>query len=170
MLIRQEIPADYEKVFNLVTLSFASSAYSDGTEADYLNKIRKKATFIPELSLITETINGEIIGQIVLYQTTITATDKEYVELVLSPICVHPQYFKQGIARRMMQTAFSIAKELGYQAVFLCGDPDFYRKIGFKPTYEFDILHIKDNNAEWSMVIELNDGSLQHIIGTINTD
>lgn len=201
MLIRQESPTDYAQVYELVKMSFATSSHSDGTEADYLNQVRKKDSFIPKLSLVAELAKptvrnddsndvrnniksdaknsvttdskndkGKIVGQVVLYKTPITTKNKEYMELVLSPICVHPQYFGQAIARTMMQKAFIIAKDLGYSAVFLCGEPDFYTKLGFRPSYEFDIFHIKDRSAQWSMVLELNKGFLTNITGTINTD
>jgi predicted N-acetyltransferase YhbS len=172
MKIRQEQATDYSEVYELVKISFATSSHADGTEPDYLNEVRKKDTFIPELSLVVENDNGKIIGQVVLFKTLITTSDKQITELLLSPICVHPDYFHQGIARAMMEESFSIAKDIGYTAVFLCGNPDFYHKIGFRPTYEFGIFHINDEtkNAEWSMVHELTDGALENIQGTINTN
>ena len=172
MKIRQEKISDYNEVYNLVKISFATSTHADGTEADYLNEIRKKETFIPELSLVTENDDGKIIGQIVLYKTKIATKDKEIIELLLSPICVHPKYFKQGIARTMINRSFEIAKEMGYKAIFLCGNPELYKKFGFKSTFEYKIYHVKDKNknAEWSMVYELVEGSLKNIEGTINTN
>lgn len=171
MIIRQEQPSDYDEVYQLVKKSFATSSHADGTEPDYLNEVRKKDTFIPELSLVAESDDGKLIGQVVLYKTIITTQDKEITELLLSPICVHPDYFRRGIARAMMEEACRLAKNIGYTAVFLCGNPEFYHKIGFKPTYEFGIFHIKDETkkAEWSMVRELTDGALKSIKGTVNT-
>jgi predicted N-acetyltransferase YhbS len=42
----------------------------------------------------------------------------------------------------MMEVAFIIAKNMGYKAVFLCGNPDFYHKVGFRATYEYEIFAI----------------------------
>ena len=78
MNIRQEQPADYDEVYELVKKSFATST-NEG-EWDYLNEVRKKDTFIPELSLVAENDDGKLIGQIVLYKTIITALDKVYTE------------------------------------------------------------------------------------------
>ncbi len=170
MIIRQERPSDYREVYELVKAAFAFSEHSDDTEADYLNALRKKEAFIPELSLVAERENGQIIGQIVLYKTDITTPDKVVTELVLSPISVRPDYFRRGVARAMMERAFEIAKSLGYKAVFLCGDPHFYRKFGFAPSLEKEIYHISDasRNAEWCMVKELSFGALKGIHGAIN--
>ena len=116
-----------------------------------MNEVRKKDSFIPALSLVTENEDGKLVGQVVLYKTIITTPGRAMTELLLSPICVHPDYF--------------------CRAVFLCGDPVFYKKVGFKPTFEYGIFHVQDESktAEWSMVRELYSGALDGISGTINT-
>ena len=170
MNIRQEQPADYDEVYELVKKSFATST-NEG-EWDYLNEVRKKDTFIPELSLVAENDDGKLIGQIVLYKTIITALDKVYTELLLSPISVHPEFFRKGIASAMMKEAFQLAKGMGYRSIFLCGEPSFYHKFGFRPTYKFEIYHIADKNinAEWCMALELTPGALAGKAGTINIE
>lgn len=62
MIIRQEQPTDYDEVYELVKKSFATST-NEG-EWDYLNEVRKKDTFIPELSLVTENDDGKLIGRL----------------------------------------------------------------------------------------------------------
>jgi len=169
MVIRQEKPSDYDEVYELLKISFGTT--SNDAEWDYLNEVRKKDSFIPELSLVAQNDDGKIIGQIVLYKTKIFTKDKEYTELLLSPVCVHPDYFRRGIARSLIKESFRIATGLGYKAVFLCGEPEIYRKLGFAPTYEYNIFHVTDESkkAEWSMVYELIKGSLKNISGTIDT-
>ena len=170
MKIRQETPADYNEVSELIKVSFATNADDDGTTSDYLNEIRKTDAFIPELSLVAEAESGKIIGQIVLYETTIDTKNEKITALLLSPICVHPDYFRKGIARSMVEKAFCTAKEMGYKVVFLCGEPDLYRKFGFKPSFEYSIFHINDEtkNTEWCMAHELIDGALNGISGTVD--
>ncbi|MDR3293564.1 MAG: N-acetyltransferase [Clostridiales bacterium] len=173
MVIRKERECDYNEVYELVKTSFATCARhsGEGTEtADYLNEVRKKSAFIPELSLVAESDDEKIIGQIVLYETPIITKSGIVTQLLLSPICVHPDYFRQGIARSMVEAAFAKAKEMGYKAVFLCGNPELYHRLGFAPTYKFKIYHVKDNTAEWSMVRELYDNALIGTAGTVNTN
>ena len=165
--IRQEQPSDYQEVYHLVEQAFATTN-SDGTEADYLTELRKKETFIPELSLVAENSEGFIIGQIVLYQTYIVTEDGLVLSLVLSPLSVHPDYFRRGIARALMTHAFHIACNMGYNAVFLCGDPPFYQRFGFIASYHLGIFHISDRKAEWCMVKELISDSLKQIHGTVD--
>ena len=168
MKIRQEKPSDYDEVYELLKLSFATT--TSDNEWDYLNEVREKETFIPELSLVTEDDNGKIIGQIVLYEMKINTQNKEITELLLSPISVHPDYFRRGIARAMTEESFRLAKKMGYTAVFLCGEPEIYRKLGFKPSFEYNIFHVDDDtkNAEWCMVYELVEGALKGVSGTVD--
>lgn len=168
MKIRQEQPTDYDEVYELVKAAFTTST-NEG-EWDYLNEVRKKDSFIPQLSLVAENDSGKLVGQIVLYKTDIQTYDGSFTELLLSPISVHPDYFHRGIARSMMKEAFEAAKLLGYTAVFLCGEPDFYHKFDFKPSYEYGIFHIADKSkkAEWCMALELIPNALSNKAGTID--
>ena len=177
MTIRQERSSDYPAVYQLVKTSFATASHSDGSEADYLNELRRKDTFIPELSLVAE-MDGKLIGQIVLYKTDITTPGKTITELVLSPICVHPDYFRRGIARAMVEKALRIAGSMDYTAVFLCGEPEIYRRLGFAPSHAFGIYHVtdqeknaaNDQGVAWCMARELIPGALRGINGTINIE
>ena len=171
MKIRRENPSDYDEVYRLVKESFATAPYGDGTEADYLNEVREKEAFIPELSLVAENDDGRIVGQIVLYTTKIATPVGDLTELLLSPVSVHPGYFRRGIARAMIEESARIAKQMGYKAVFLCGDPEIYGKLGFIPSYRYDIFHKNDQSktAGWSMVRELTSGALAGVSGEIDT-
>ena len=169
MTIRQECPGDYPEVYELVKAAFATVPYADGDEQDYLNKLREKDVFIPQLSLVAQ-MADKLVGQIVLYEMEIATPGGAVTQLVLSPVSVHPDYFRQGIARAMMERAFDIARALGYTAVFLCGDPEIYRRLGFVPSCMFGIYHVddKDMNADWCMARELVPGALEDITGTID--
>jgi predicted N-acetyltransferase YhbS len=168
MTIRQESPTDYNEVYQLVKVAFESNEATDGTVPDYLNELRTKDVFIPELSLVAEK-DGRIVGQITLYKTDIITQQGKQTELLLSPISVHPNFFRQGIARAMTEKALALAKNMGYRAVFLCGNPNLYRKLDFVPSFEYDIYHKSDKSAEWSMVQELYPDALKGITGTIDT-
>ena len=173
MIIRQECSSDYDEVYQLVKTSFAAVQIdeSEPDEHNYLNELRKKESFIPELSLVAENGDGALIGQVVLYKTIIATPQGELTELLLSPICVHPDYFRRGIARAMVEESLRIAGKMGFKAVFLCGDPKIYGKLGFVPSYRYNIFHKDDESkaAEWSMVRELYNGSLNGVSGTVDT-
>jgi len=171
VIIRKETPNDYEEVYTMVKQAFATADYSDGTEQDYLNAIRKKDTFISKLSLVAQT-NDKIVGQIVLYKMQIQYKDKNEVQLVLSPLSVHPDYFRHGIGIKLIFEGCKRAFDNGYKAIFLCGDYGYYSKFGFVPTYQYGIYHAKDSkkNADWCMVKELEKGYLTDAKGLIDIE
>ncbi len=171
MIIRQETREDYNEVYNLVKQAFETTSHCDGTEQDYLNTIRKKDSFIPELSLVAIE-NDIIVGQIVLYKMKITCYDSTITQLVVSPLSVLPTHFGQGIGSKLLEVGCEKAKELGYKAAFLCGDYSYYSKLGFAPTYQYHIYHIndKDKYANWCMVKELESGYLNEISGTVDIE
>ena len=171
MIIREETPLDYEEVYALVAKAFATADHGDGTEQDYLNALREKEAFIPELSLVAQ-IGDKIVGQIVLYQMQIECADRREVQLVLSPLSVHPDYFRQGIGTKLMEEGCRRALSSGYQAVFLCGDYAYYAKRGFTPTYKYGIYHKNDagKTAAWCMVKELKEGYLADVQGLIDIE
>ncbi len=171
MIIRQERPDDYLEVYELVKQAFATTSHSDGTEQDYLNEVRKKKSFIPELSFVAVEADT-IVGQIVLYTMQITCDDWMERQLVISPLSVLPSHFCRGIGSKLIETGCRKAKELGFKAAFLCGDPAYYSKLGFVPTHQFGIYHVKDTdrNAEWCMVKELEQGFLSGMCGTIDIE
>ena len=76
--IRQEQPGDYEAVYQLVKEAFLTQNHTE--EPDYLKALRTKAEFIPELSLVAETEDGIIAGQIAIHKTTINYADAQDVQ------------------------------------------------------------------------------------------
>jgi len=167
--IRREQPDDYGEVYALVRTAFAAEEHADGDEADYLNELRTKDTFIPALSLVAALPCGRVVGQVVLYETEIATRRGPCTQLLLSPICVHPEHQRRGIARALVEAALAKARAMGYGAVFLCGDPAIYSRLGFVPSYQFRIYHAKKRYARWSMVRELTPGALRGIRGTVDT-
>ncbi len=168
LILRQETVKDYPEVYELVRRAFATKNHHD--TADYLNDIREKETFVSELSLVANLDNGKIVGQITLYKTDITTDNEKITQLVLSPISVLPEFWNNGIARAMINFALKKAKDIGYIAVFLQGNPQFYKKFGFEPAYKHNIYHEidKDRNAEYCMVKILKQGALDGITGMTN--
>lgn len=167
--IRQETELDYAAVRALVTEAFACAAQSDGDEADYLDRLRKGEDFIPALSLLAEE-EGQIVGQIVLYRTRISGCEAAPAVLVLSPLSVRPSHFKRGIGGALIASGCERAAGLGYQAVFVCGERDYYERFGFQPARQYGIYHVKDaeGQADWCLVKELAKNALQGVHGTVD--
>jgi predicted N-acetyltransferase YhbS len=166
--IRQEQPNDYDVVYKLVKEAFLTENHTK--EPDYLNALRTKSEFIPELSLVAEAEDGAIVGQIVVYQTTINYFDSQDVQLVISPLSVSPKWFRRGIGSALLHEGLKIAREMGYKAVFLWGNPNFYSKLGFIPSYKFNIFHkdFQEQKVDFIMVYQLCENALEGKKGVID--
>ena len=159
--IRKETKKDYEKVYNLIKISFKTAKHSDGNEQDLVVNLRKSNNFIPDLSLVA-ILNNKIVGYILFTKIKIG----EYEELALAPLCVLPEYQKQGIGKKLIERGHKIAKKLGYHFSIVLGSENYYPKMGYVPAIQYGIKPLFEVSNENFMAIKLNDFD-KEIIGTV---
>ncbi len=63
--IRQENEKDFQAVFSLIERAFKNELLSDHKEQILVERLRKSASFIPELSLIA-VCDSQVVGHILL--------------------------------------------------------------------------------------------------------
>ncbi len=170
VFIKPETPDEHEQVNQLIYTAFSESyGVKTGTfMRGHIEEERKKDTFISGLSLVALLENGKIAGQVTLYETDIITDTGSITQLVLSQSAVLPEYQKRGIMRELVTTALGKAKEMGYQAVFLGGNPALYGRFGFEPSYKYGIYH--ENRKQWGdegfLICKLVPDALEGITGT----
>lgn len=169
IIIREEHKKDYQEVYDLVKKTFETAAVRDGDEQDYAAQLRFSENFIPPLSLVAE-YEGRLIGQIMFTKTNIVRDNKIVcTALLLSPLSVLIEYRKMGVGSALIQEGFRLARELGFSIVFVCGDPAYYSKFGFKSISYYDIRPINDFiPIKYIMVSELFPKTLDGVDGMIN--
>lgn len=161
MRIRQAVPADYDHIYTLVQDAFRTAPVSDGTEQDFVLKLRAGA-HIPELELVVEE-KKRLIGHIMLTGATICHNQITVPTLLLSPLSVTLDRRKQGIGSRLVRTALKRAQILGYAHVVLVGDPDYYGKFGFqKQSLTYGTIP-----EHYILALELIPGSLNSVQGEV---
>jgi predicted N-acetyltransferase YhbS len=170
IFIRPETTDEHEQVNQLIYRAFTESYdVKTGTfMLEYFKAERTKDTFIPDLSLVALLESGKIVGQVTLYETDIITPTGKNIQLVLSQSAVLPEYRMRGIMRELVTTALSKAKEMGYKAVFLGGNPALYGRFGFEPSHYYGIYH--ENRKQWGdegfLVCKLVPDALEGITGT----
>lgn len=82
------------------------------------------------LSLVAER-KGGIIGHILFPRLTLLFDDRSVRALALSPVSVRADVRRQGIAAVLVRDGLRRALEAGWEACFVLGDPDYYRRFGF---------------------------------------
>lgn len=168
-IIRKEEEKDYQEVYDLVKKAFETAEVSDGDEQDYAAQLRFSENFIPDLSLVAE-YKGQLIGQIMFTKTNIVQNAKVVSEaLLLSPLSVLIEYRKMRVGSALIQEGFKLARKLGFSIVFVCGDPDYYSRFGFKTISHYDIRPINDFiPIKYIMVSELFPKALDRVSGVID--
>lgn len=168
MNIRQEQKEDYKQIYRLIETAFETAKVRDGDEQDYTSRLRESASYIPELALVAEH-DGNLIGHIMFTKTNVTDGGQKHEVLLLSPLSVLLEHRSKGVGAALVTEGFRLARKMGYTAVFLAGDPAYYGKFGFRPTFTFGIAcpdNIpKDLHGNF-MACELVPGALDNIQGT----
>lgn len=134
LVIREETPADYEKVYLLVKSAFALAEHADGNEQDLVNDLRKSESFIPSLSLVAEK-DGVLAGYILFTKLRIG----EETALALAHLAVLPEFQKQGIGSSLIKEGHKRAKEMGYRFSVVLGSENYYPKFGYVPASRYGI-------------------------------
>lgn len=168
IILRQELPKDYSMTEEVVKQAFLNEQYSDKTEHQLVNRIRKSEAFVPELSLVAIDQDNEMVGHILLSKITIKDNDKFMDSLALAPVSVAPQYQKKGIGSQLIHEALKKAKELGYHSVIVLGHKDYYPKFGFKQAQLWNIKAPFEVPNEVFMALELTEGSLETVQGVVH--
>ncbi|WP_184158145.1 GNAT family N-acetyltransferase [Chryseobacterium shigense] len=167
LTIRQEEEKDYKKVFKLTEEAFRGMEHSDHQEHFLVEKLRKSDAFIPELSLVAETENGEIAGHILLTKLKIENSPEIFESLALAPVSVKPEFQNQGIGGQLILRGHSIARELGYRSVILIGHENYYPKFGYEKTSNFGISFPFEIPEVNGMAVELIKDGLKNITGVV---
>lgn len=161
--LRIEQSSDYHETENITREAFWNH-YSPGCDEHYLLHImRNHPKFVPELDIVAEH-NNKIVGNVVCLKSFIMADDgNQYEVLSLGPISVLPEYQQQGIGGRMIALTKKLASEMGFRAILLCGDPDYYLRQGFIPAETLGIRTEDNMYATALHVCELYDNALANV-------
>lgn len=140
-IIRRETPADYRTVENLVRESFWNVYRPGCVEHFVLKCLRDAEAFVPELDFVMEK-NGRIIGQNVFVKAEIRCSDgASFPILTMGPICVAPEWKRQGYGKKLLDFSLEKAAEYGAKAVCFEGNIDFYGKSGFTTASSFGLWY-----------------------------
>jgi putative acetyltransferase len=167
MIIRQETKEDFKEIYKLVKSAFETARVSNGKEQDYVNELRASSKYIPELALVVEE-QKRLIGHIMLTKFSIKNSNKNLKPLLLGPICVMLGYRNEKIGENLINKSLEIAKKIGYNCVFLVGDPNYYYRMGFRQAIEYGIKCEDKIESKYVLATELIPETLKDIKGTIS--
>lgn len=165
LILRAEREDDYRAVEELTREAFWNH-YAPGCSEHYLlHVMRGDCAFIKALDMVAE-LDGKLCGNIVYTKSKIARDDGGDTEvLCFGPLAVHPQYQKRGIGAMLVRRTMEEAAALGYTAVLIYGDPDYYSRFGFAPAQRRQIGTADNMYADALLAAELHKGALDGCAG-----
>ena len=168
VIIRPEREEEYRDVENLVREAFWN-VYRPGCLEHYvLHQLRNDPAFVKELDLVMEK-DGQLIGQNMFMQAVIKADDGRDIPIMtMGPICIAPEYKRQGYGKILLDHCLEKAAGLGCGALCFEGNIDFYGQSGLTCARNFGICyHDLPEGADDSFFLckELIPGYLNGISG-----
>ncbi|HEY1628144.1 MAG TPA: GNAT family N-acetyltransferase [Streptosporangiaceae bacterium] len=131
VLIRRESAGDADGIRAITAAAFGRSA-----EATLIEELRASDAWLPALSLVAVNGSGELAGHVLC--TRGYAGDSP--ALGLGPLGVRPDSQRGGVGSALMNAVLGAADALGEPLVALLGDPAYYRRFGFRPSSEYEIV------------------------------
>ncbi len=166
-----------EEEYLLSSLDFVKDVFtkwSDPDEGDLvcrlIKEIRSKKYYIPELELIMTNEDKEIIGYAMFSRFHIEGRYEDRL-LLLSPVAVKTELQRQHISKELIEYGFEKARELGFTAVLVEGNPQNYNPRGFMTSADFGIFAAESvglPDVKCLMVKELVDGALENMRGCVD--
>lgn len=135
-----------------------------------VEEIRAKKYYISDLELIMLNEDDEIIGYAMFSRFHI---EKRYENelLILTPVAVKTELQRQHISRDMLEYGFEKAREMGFKAIIVEGNPQNYNPRGFQSSYKYGIEagpNVKLPHPDCLMVKELEEGALDKMHGLVD--
>lgn len=118
VMIRQASAADDAEIRKLHLAAFPSPVEADLVE-------RLQADGDAEISLVALEV-GRIAGHVLLSKMR-----APFRALGLAPVAVAEKHRRKGIAASLINEATALARDDGWQAVFVLGEPAYYQRFGF---------------------------------------
>ena len=171
-IIRLERKEEHRETERLVRESFWN-VYRPGCLEHYvLNQLRNDPAFVPELDFVMEK-DGQLIGQNIFVRANIKAdSGRDIPILTMGPICIAPEFKRQGYGKILLDYSLGKAVELGFGAVCFEGNINFYGKSGFTFAREFGIRYHglpEDADSSFFLCKELTPEYLNGITGEYAT-
>ena len=148
-VIREARETDLGEVFNLIQTSFSNRA-----ESDLVKQLISDNDVL--INLVFDSTDS-ILGNVIVSKVTLEPNIGLFCGGI-APLSVLPDHQSTGIGSMLMKEAIRESERIGIDALFLLGDPNYYKRFGF-------IISSLDSNysLEHFQQLELNRGCLANL-------
>ena len=166
-----------EEKYNLPALELVEDVFAvwDGPEERkkvraLVEEIRSKPYYVPALELIMRNEDDLLLGYCMFSRFSIEGRYENEL-LILTPVAVRTEYQRQHISKELIEYGFDRAREMGFTAVLVEGNPKNYNPRGFITSADVGVVagpSIHLPHVSCLMIKELSPGALSHIRGTVD--
>lgn len=161
MIIRPIKDNEASYLYDFTKKAFSTAYVSSGDEQDYASNVRASARYIKDLEYVAED-EGRIIGDVLFSTFPFPYNPKA---ILLDVACVDIDYRNRGLGQSLIEVALKKAQDLGYEIVFVAGDPKFYAKMGFRASLDYMLKNTNNYDDKYILCKELKKGVLENISG-----
>lgn len=163
--LRREMPSDYKSSEEVTREAFWNHHVPGCDEHYLLHVMRDADSFIQELDFVAEQ-EEKIVGSIAYMKAKIMGDDgNDYEVITFGPISVLPAFQGKGIGGLLIRHTCELAKKMGFRAILIYGDPDYYSRFGFVEAKTYNIRTADDMYAVPLQALELLEGALEDCSG-----
>lgn len=144
LTIRPEKPGDEQAIGALTTIAFDPMPFSDGTEAQIIDDLRRDG----DLTISLVALEGsDILGHVAFSPVTIPGQSGRWFGL--GPISVHPEAQRKGVGSKLIKEGIALLKAQAATGCVLIGEPGYYRRFGFRSDGRIHYPGVADDYVQW---------------------
>lgn len=175
--ISLETKENYRTCENIARHTFWNLYVKGASEHLIVHKLREHKDFIKDLAftisykdLKAGDSKEEIAGAIYFSQAKIKAWKNNQEDLpiiTLGPLFIDPKFQRLGFGSILINYAINKAKEQGYKAIVLLGNPKYYQKFNFEGAKQYNVSLEDGKYYKALQLLELESGYLDNIEGYV---
>lgn len=151
--VRAEAPGDRGAVREVIEAAFGRS-----DEASLVDALSDAGPLIVSLVALED---GSVVGHVLFSPVSVEPeAPGRFSAFGLAPLAVLPAYQRRGIGSRLVREGIEECRRSGCDAVFVVGDPSYYRRFGFMPAATRGMRCEYPAPDEAFMAMELRAGAL----------
>jgi len=147
----------------------AFGADQGGEIVELVVDLMSDPTALPVLSLAAGADAG-IAGHVLFTAVSLKGADRHAESRILAPLAVLPGHQREGVGGALIKEGLKQLANSGVELVFVLGDPNYYRRFGFRPAGALGLKAphpIPAEHEEAWMVQALTPGVPGRLRGTV---
>ena len=158
IIIRREVPADYEEIRGLLM-----EAFGQPHESLLVDDLRNAGKAVISLVAL---IDGRVAGHILFSEVSIDPSCPGWKGLGLAPLAVSPPFQGKGVGTELVQSGIEACRREGWTSLFVLGERAYYSRFGFVPAGRFGLDNLYGADDAF-MAMEILPGALSEKNGTV---